>query len=186
MAVTNKYSLVFRSLPFGNGKLHQWGYYKKSCALTLHNLNGPAMIREGPNGVKAAYWLVHGKHHREGNPAWIDFGSCHRKWYLNGKLHRDDGPAITIQDNIEEWWQHGTIHREDGPAWIHKNKTSWYYNGRLHRTDGPASNATGKLEWSINGRRTSLAGMLSDSQVSDEEKIMIVLKYGHLLENTDN
>lgn len=183
----NNIELTFRSLPFGNSKLYQWGYYKRSGVLTLHSLDGPAMIMKGPDGVTAGYWLVHGMYHREDGPAWIDLEKHHRKWYLNGKLHRDGGPAITLRDNIEEWWQHGTMHREDGPAWTNEDKISWYYNGKLHRTGGPAIiHANGNLEWAINGRCTSLAGILSEEHISKEEKIIIRLKYAHSSTGDDN
>ena len=73
----------------------------------------------------------------------------------------------------------GKLHREDGPAleFTDGSKT-WYINGRLHRVDGPAVEyADGFKCWFINGRQYSFEDWLNKLQISDEEKVMLCLKW---------
>ena len=101
-------------------------------------------------------------------------------WYNSkGELHRTDGPAIERVDGTKFWYINGKLHRAEGPAIEYADgATTWYINGRLHRVDGPAVEyADGFKCWFINGRQYSFEDWLNKLQISDEEKVMLCLKW---------
>ena len=76
------------------------------------------------------------------------------------------------------WNSKGHLHREDGPAIEKYHVKSWYVNGKCHRVDGPAIEYTNGFKcWFINGRQYSFDEWLDKLQISDEEKIMLCLKW---------
>ena len=105
---------------------------------------------------------------------------------LNGHFHRENGPAIEYVDGAKLWYINGQLHRVDGAAVEYTNGPAvefdglkeWYINGRLHRVDGPALEyADGAKFWFINGRQYSFEDWLNKLQISDEEKVMLCLKW---------
>jgi starvation-inducible outer membrane lipoprotein len=55
----------------------------------------------------------------------------------------------------------------------------WYLNGQLHRTDGPAVEwADGSRQWWINGQWFSFKDWSEEVDVSDEERMALILKWG--------
>lgn len=91
----------------------------------LHNLNGPAKIRNG-----YFIWYKHGIIHRD------DCG-------CNGEIHENCGPAIVFT-NKNEWRKNGLTHRISGPAVVKKvnynnlgvkKSEFWYFEGLLHREE---------------------------------------------------
>lgn len=174
---------IVRDIHFGGGMMYQWGYYtdsETSSSFTLHRLDGPAMVQG-----TGTYWYKHGEPHRLDGPAFVD-GSA-KRWYVEGKLHRTGGPAFIVGDNYEEWWLHGEIHRDGGPAWTSEKKISWYFHGRLHRVDGPALvHANGDWEWAVHGTAMALENMLTTHKLTNEEKLILKLKYSHLLGPNNN
>jgi hypothetical protein len=81
-----------------------------------------------------------------------------KRWFdANGKLHRDDGPALERTSGAKSWWQHGKIHRDDGPAVERADGDNWWY---------------------LYGQRLSFDVWLDKVDMSDEEKVMMKLKYG--------
>lgn len=178
---------VVRDIRWGGGTLFQWGYYtedkERKDSFTLHREDGPAMLFPS----KMEYWYNHGVQHRENGPAMIDIQHEVRRWYFNGKLHRIGGPAVTVRDDEEEWWIDGVLHRDGGPARTCAEKIGWYSHGKLHRVDGPAMvRRDGSSEWCINGfGMQSIRGMLDSQYLNNDEKIILKLKYGHLLTNNN-
>jgi hypothetical protein len=83
-----------------------------------------------------------------GNKRWFD---------SDGEFHRDNGPAVIYTNGYQSWWQHGSIHRDDGPAIEWGNGTS---------------------SWWVNDRRLSFDEWLDKVDMSDENKVMMKLKYG--------
>jgi hypothetical protein len=73
------------------------------------------------------------------------------------KLHRRDGPAIERSTGYQAWWQHGKRHRRDGPAVIYEH---------------------GHTNWCINGKYFTFERWLDEVKISDEDKVMMKLKYG--------
>jgi hypothetical protein len=73
------------------------------------------------------------------------------------------------------------LHRTDGPAveWTDGSKF-WYVYNQLHRIDGPAIEyADGNISWCLNGVYLLFEGWLEqNTEISDEEKVMIKLQYG--------
>jgi hypothetical protein len=79
-------------------------------------------------------------------------------WRLNDQYHREDGPAIEYLDGDEDWYLHGDYHRTNGPAIVwHDGTASWYLYGSCYTFDG----------W-----------LIANTEISDEEKVMMKLKYG--------
>jgi hypothetical protein len=79
-------------------------------------------------------------------------------WYdSDDNLHRTDVPAVILSDGYQAWYQHGLRHRDNGPAieWPDGEK-SWYLNNRYLLFD----------DW------------LDEVNISDEDKVMMKLKYG--------
>ena len=110
------------------------------------------------------------------------------KYWRNseGYIHREDGPAIAGANGSKFWFIDGKPHREDGPSSEYASgKKEWYINGKLHRLDGPARskewyiNGTKKITegWFIGGEKYSFDEWLDKLQISDEEKIMLCLKW---------
>ncbi len=95
-----------------------------------------------------------------GNPVIDAYGNKH--WYTDGVRHREDGPSYVGANGEETWRLYGELHRIDGPAVTYVNKTqSWYVRG---------INCTSNKEFQ------KIAG------VSDEDMIVIILKYGDISE----
>ena len=75
----------------------------------------------------------------------------------NGDFHREDGPAIICSDGRKYWYKNGKFHREDGPAEIWPNGTKmWWLNGEIYSFS----------EW------------IKVVNISDEEKMELMLYYG--------
>ena len=98
-----------------------------------------------------------------GNPE-IDKDGVKRWFDADGKIHRADGPAIEDVDGTKIWQKHGYLHRDDGPAcefvsgghnWDHEN-----------------------YEWWLNHIHMSFDEWLDKADISDEDKVMMKLKYG--------
>ena len=124
-----------------------------------------------------------GQKHREDGPAVEKYNGA-MAWYVNGKLHREDGPALVNVDGhfhfgIEKKWLiNGTLHREDGPAVEYANGAkAWYINGKCHRLDGPAVEYGKRKCWYVHAERYSFEDWLDQLQISDEEKILLCLKW---------
>jgi hypothetical protein len=88
-------------------------------------------------------------------------------------------------NNGTEFWrdEKGQYHREDGPAAIYPSGNSYWYNkGVLHREDGPAVVwNNGEQEWRINGiPHYNNKSFQIAANLSDEDLIAIVLKYGNV------
>jgi hypothetical protein len=114
-----------------------------------------------------------------GNPVINDLGTS-RWFHANGYLHRDDGPAIIYEDGTKIWLQHNKRHLDDGPAveWGNGGK-SWWQRGKCHRVDGPAVELPdGSTLWYLNDRRMSFDEWLNEVIMSNEDKVMMKLKYG--------
>jgi hypothetical protein len=81
------------------------------------------------------------------------------KWWhdSDGNIHRTDGPAIIYADGDCEWYQHGLRHRDNGPALEY---------------------ASGSKSWYLHGEYLSFEEWLDEVNISDEDKVMMKLKYG--------
>jgi hypothetical protein len=91
-----------------------------------------------------------------------------------------NGP-VTSTDGTKEWWKNGGLHRTDGPAMIFTNGSKfWCIEGRIHRTDGPAAEfPNGRVAWYLNGDGLTFKEWLDkNTALTDEEKVMMKLKYG--------
>jgi hypothetical protein len=78
-------------------------------------------------------------------------------WYdSDGNHHRDDGPAVDREKGNKFWYQHGIRHRTDGPAVEWPNGDKWWY---------------------LNNQRLSFVEWLDQVDISDEDKVMMKLKY---------
>lgn len=82
-------------------------------------------------------------------------------WYDGDhRYHRDDGPALVLCDGSQYWYRHGSWHRTDGPAIIDPSTgNSWYVNGIPITTDEQFQKI---------------------AKISDEELLMIIIKYGKI------
>jgi hypothetical protein len=79
-------------------------------------------------------------------------------WVENGKWHRLDGPAIIRECGQMQWRQKGKYHRTDGPAGIYND---------------------GTFAWCLDGIGLTFEQWLeATTGLSDEEKVMLKLKYG--------
>ena len=96
-----------------------------------------------------------------------------------GQKHREDGPAIEYTDGLKFWYINGKLHREGGPAIEGSSGAKeWYIDGKYHREDGPAVEYTyGKKRWFIDGEHYSFEDWLDKLQISNEEKILLCLKW---------
>lgn len=118
--------------------------------------------------------------HRKDGPAIIH-GDGTEEWYRLGERHREDGPATIFPDGTQIWYHKGLRHRDDGPAVIHVDGTvAWYCHGDRHRTDGPAFiGVGGSMSWYLKGIRfRSSWSYQINSGLTDEQMLMMVLKYG--------
>jgi hypothetical protein len=81
-----------------------------------------------------------------------------KRWYgTQRRLHRVDGPAVEHVSGDQFWFLHGKFHRDDGPAVIYTNGTKfWYLNDNCLVFD----------KW------------IYEVDMSDEDKVMMKLKYG--------
>jgi hypothetical protein len=84
-----------------------------------------------------------------------------------------------------KWWSDDTggYHNKSGPAIVWEDGSQvWYINGKLHRTDGPAYiDINGHREWYVNGHAyTSDWSYQKAANLSDEDMIAVVLKYGNV------
>jgi hypothetical protein len=81
-----------------------------------------------------------------------------KRWFnSNGEYHRDDGPAVIYADGDKAWYQHGVRHRADDPAIIGADGTEYWY---------------------LNDNCLSFDKWLYEVDMSDEDKVMMKLKYG--------
>lgn len=81
---------------------------------------------------------------------------------LTNRCHREDGPAYTSQGGSEEWIVNGETHRTNGPALIWSSgKQAWYIHNKKYYTNETYQVAAG---------------------LSDEEMLMVILKYGNVNE----
>jgi hypothetical protein len=89
------------------------------------------------------------------NPEIDEHGN---KWWhdSDGNHHRDDGPAVDREKGNKFWYQHGIRHRTDGPAVEWPNGDKWWY---------------------LNNQRLSFVEWLDQVDISDEDKVMMKLKY---------
>jgi hypothetical protein len=79
-------------------------------------------------------------------------------WHLDGNRHRTDGPAIECKDGDRFWCQYGRTHRTDGPAIVYAN---------------------GYIEFRLRGRYYTFDEWLeANTEISEEEKVMMKLRYG--------
>lgn len=108
-------------------------------------------------------------------------------WYKNNQLHRDGAPAVVYTGDastVEEWYQHNELHRENGPAITYTDgATEWYARNQLHRIGGPAIHGTYPpyVEWYVLGRSVDTwTDYQRLSECSDEELIMLKLKWGEI------
>ena len=86
----------------------------------------------------------------------IDENGTKRWCNSKGKLHRKDGPALEFTDGSKYWCINGKCHREDGPS---------------------IENADGLKYWFIDGKEYSFDKWLDNLQVSNEEKVLLCLKW---------
>ena len=90
-------------------------------------------------------------------------------------------PKMEIDRNGLKTWcnSKGQFHRLNGPALERADGFKcWYIKGKNHRTDGPAVELSdGSKYWFIDGEHYSFDEWLNKLQVSDEEKIMLCLKW---------
>jgi hypothetical protein len=79
-------------------------------------------------------------------------------WLLNDQYHREDGPAIEYADGRKDWVLHGRFHRKDGPAIEWPDGATTFYIHNTHYTFD---------EW-----------LIANTEISEEEKVMMKLRYG--------
>jgi hypothetical protein len=73
-------------------------------------------------------WCLHGKLHREDDPA-VEDADGYRAWYLNGEKHREDGPAREWAHGHKEWWLNGKYVDPETIVDLHLSRgTFCYYN----------------------------------------------------------
>jgi hypothetical protein len=108
---------------------------------------------------------------QDGTKHWVDSG---------GKKHRDDGPAVIRADGYKLWYQHGKLHRDDGPAIIARSgRKEWYQHDNIHRDNGPAVEwPNGDNSWCLNNQFLPFDKWIDKVDISDENKVMMKLKYG--------
>jgi hypothetical protein len=114
-----------------------------------------------------------------GNPVISKNGT--NRWFdANGDRHRDNGPAVEYTDGTNGWYQHGKLHRDDGPAYEYTSgRKEWFQHGKYHREDGPAVEwADGEHWWWLNHIHMSFDEWLDRDDMSDEDRVMMKLKYG--------
>jgi hypothetical protein len=87
-----------------------------------------------------------------------------------------------IDEHGAKYWQdaEGNRHRDDDPAVVRANGyQAWYQHGLRHRANGPAIEyACGYKEWYLNNRYLLFDDWLDEVNISDEDKVMMKLKYG--------
>lgn len=91
--------------------------------------------------------------------------------------------TVSVTGNIR-YQINGKYHREDGPAFIGVNGAEgWAINGRTHRIDGPAITWNdGTVEWYVNNKRCdTIAEYKEAANLSDEDILVLILKYGNLM-----
>lgn len=75
----------------------------------------------------------------------------------HGEVHRDGEPAEIWPDSTKIWRQYGEYHSEYGPAVIYPD---------------------GHVSWVLDGNYYTFEDWLKKVDRSDEEKVMLKLKYG--------
>lgn len=89
-----------------------------------------------------------------------------------GNLHSIFSTAIFVVEN-------GFVHSENTPARYSETHITFYENGLIHRRNGPAIIYCNEMmEWHFHGEMYDLQEFLSMSDLTDEEKLELVLKYG--------
>ena len=74
---------------------------------------------------------------------------------------------------------YGAVEQPDG-SWLHNDGDIFWYNayGQRHRKDGPAViKSDGEIYWFLNGRKYKFAEWLIELNKSDEEKMLLRLRY---------
>jgi len=97
-----------------NGRIVSDDNYKEEWYKddVLHREDGPAVTYFLPSHTES-FWLVNGKVHREGGPAYIDSKGM-MMWYKNGHWHREDGPAVIRENGMKIWaFEGATLTKED-------------------------------------------------------------------------
>jgi hypothetical protein len=122
---------------------------------------------------------ANGNYHRDVGPA-VEYANGYKEWWHHGELHRAEGPAREYAHGTNEWWHHGELHRAEGPAVEYANRyKEWWHHGLIHRTDGPAVVRTnGYKAWYLNHTQLTFDKWLDKVDISDEDKVMMMLKYG--------
>lgn len=129
----------------------EYGMITHKLCRTLHNDNGPAIIRKhGTWLTPNEEWYRYGLKHRLNKPAVIS--KDYKVWYKNGLIHNKNGPAYIGIDRVD-YYIDGKLHRVNGPARVIKYGgkvivQEWWLNGLRHRTNGPAIIRTQQLSYS--------------------------------------
>jgi hypothetical protein len=90
-------------------------------------------------------------------PVMFKYANGDKDWRLGKTLHRDDGPALEYANGNKSWHQHGKYHRDDGPAIEYAN---------------------GNKSWYLHDKKLSFDKWLDVVDMSNEDKVMMKLKYG--------
>jgi hypothetical protein len=92
-------------------------------------------------------------------------------------------PKMTITTDGDTFWllPNGVNHRTDGPAIEFSDGDKWWVlNGEHHRTDGPAIEyMSGNVEFRLRGEYYTFdEWLIANTEISEEEKVMMKLRYG--------
>lgn len=91
---------------------------------------------------------------------WLSNASETKRYFIDSTPHREDGPAVIYPNGTEYWYVHGQLHRTTGPAiTLNSGATFWYLN---------------------NQRITSRALFQEQANLTDEDMIALILKYGDI------
>ncbi len=84
------------------------------------------------------------------------------------KMKSDNTSPPELNEEYSASWDDGTY--------------AYYKNGWFHRVDGPAIIFPGgSVRWVIDGNTYTFADFLSNANISEEEKIILILKYRNTL-----
>lgn len=159
----------------------------------LHREDGPALTRG-----QREEWYWNGIRHRVGGPAVKDPSQGVEMWYQNGEHHRSDGPATILESVSPDgtgsrsrtltWYYLGLRHNAYGPADICTEdgriyREQYYIAGQRHRIDGPAyveydhNGNESEIRWYIRDQEYYLEDWLKQSEIEDEIRTQVALKY---------
>ena len=95
---------------------------------------------------------------------------------------KDDEAVKTITDTGDIIWKdsEGNFHYDDGPCVLGGDGTLvWYHHGKFHREDGPAIiYPDGEYSWYIMDKPYTFEKWCQAVDISDEEIVLLKLKYG--------